>query len=255
MSEGATGTATIGSVAQVKTALGFDKRVENNLSTFVDSIAARVNVIANAQGKQLNRLTEEWAQLVEAIDRGVTGRELDELIIAMAATQGIEITLEQLAIGTPESVAFAFERVAAELGGFLDPLLPHSFPLSGLLEKLADLLLNPARKPGEPCLAPTPLLRDLLDLALGKVSGAIGATLNKVKQTAADLLFPAFAKGEELARSVQAVLADPITAALNLVLGHRGQIDCEVEAGLGVGESVIETQIRRLEKALAGILV
>ena len=255
MSEGASGTATIGSLAQVKTALGFDKRVESNLSTFVDAIAARVNVIANAQGIQLNRTAVEWAELVEAIDSGVSGRELDELIIAMAATQGIEITLAQLVAGTPESVAFAFERVAADLGGFLDPLLPHSFPLPGILEKLADLLLNPPRVPGEPCLAPTPLLRDLLDLALGRVSGAIGDTLNKVKQTASDLLFPAFAKGEELARSVQAVLADPITAALNLVLGQRNQIDCEVAAKVDVGESIIEAGFKRLvrfvEEALA----
>lgn len=254
MSESLSGVSVVPTVGSVKTALGFDKRVESNLNMFVDAIAARVNVIANAQGIELNRLAEEWAQLVEAIDRGVSGRELDELIIAMAATQGIEITLEQLVAGTPESVAFAFERVAEELGGFLDPLLPHSFPLEGLLKKLTDLLLNPPRVPGEPCLAPTPLLRDLLDLALGRVTGAIGATLNKVKQTASDLLFPAFAKGEELARSVQAVLADPITAALNLVLGHRGQIDCEVEAGLGVGAGVIETQIRRLEGALAEAL-
>lgn len=255
MSESLSGVSVVPTISSIASAMGFDKRVESNLSTFVDSIAARVNLIANAQGIQLNRLTEEWAQLVEAIDRGVTGRELDELVIAMAATQGIEITLAQLVAGTPESVAFAFERVAEELGGFLEPLLPHSFPLEGLLEKLTDLLLNPPRVPGEPCLAPAPLLRDLLDLALGKVGRTIGSTLNKVKQTAADLLFPAFAKGEELTRSVQAVLADPITAALNLVLGHRGQIDCEVAAKVDVGESIIEAGFKRLvgfvEEALA----
>lgn len=255
MAEGSSAVGPIPALSQVASGLGFDKRVESNLSTFVDAVAARINVIANAQGIQLNRLTEEWAQLVEAIERGVSGRALDELIIAMAATQGIEITLAQLVAGTPESVAFAFERVAEELGGFLEPLIPHSFPLPGVLEKLADLLLNPPRVPGEPCLAPMPLLRDLLDLALGRGQGTIGTTLNKVKQTASDLLFPGFAKGEELARSVQAVLADPITAALNLVLGQRNQIDCEVTASVDVGESVIEAGFKRLvgfvEEALA----
>lgn len=254
MAEATTAVGPVPAISQVASAMGFDKRVESNLDTFVDAIAGRINSIANPQGIQLNRTAEEWAQLVEAIERGVTGRELDELIIAMAATQGIEITLEGLAAGTPESVAFAFARVAEELGGFLEPILPHSLTLSGLLDKLAGLLLDPRRAPGEPCLAPAPLLRDLLDLALGKVSGATTATLNKVKQTASDLLFPAFAQGEALARSVQAVLADPITAALNMVLGQRSQIDCEVEAGLGVGADVIETQIRRLEGALAEAL-
>ncbi len=254
----ANGTSAVGPVpalGQVATALGFDKRKESNLSTFVDGVAARINVIANAQGIQLNRTAREWAQLVEAIDAGVTGRALDELIVAMAATQGIEINLEQLLAGTPDSVAFAFESVLADLGSFLEPILPHSLSLEGLLDKLAGLLLDPRRAPGEPCLAPAPLLRDLLDLALGKVSGTIGATLNKVKQTAQDLLFPAFAQGEALARSVQAVLADPITAALNMVLGQRGQIDCEVAAKVDVGESIIEAGFKRLvrfvEEALA----
>lgn len=255
MADGTSAVGPVPAIGQIATALGFDKRKESNINQFVDGIAARINVIANAQGIQLNRAAEEWAQLVEAIDAGVTGRELDELIIAMAATQGIEITLEQLVAGTPDSVTFAFESVLADLGGFLEPILPASLSLEGLLDKLAGLLLDPRRVPGEPCLAPAPLLRDLLDLALGKVSGVIGATLNKVKQTASDLLFPAFAQGEHLARSVQAVLADPITAALNMVLGQRSQIDCEVEAGLGVGSDVIETQIRRIEEALAEVLV
>lgn len=165
------------------------------------------------------------------------------------------------ALGVDPRFAPGFDDVATdapvlpeELEGFLDFIHPQSFPLEGLLEKLAELLLNPSRVPGEPCLAPTPLLRDLLDLALGKLQGVLGSTITKVGSTVLDLLLPAAATGDDIGRFVQAILDDPITAALNLVLGARNQTDCVVEAGLGVGAGVIETQIRRLEDALAGVL-
>ncbi len=142
-----------------------------------------------------------------------------------------------------------------DLGGAVDFVLPHTLSVEGLLEKLSGLLLEPPRVPGEPCLAPTPLLRDLLDVALGRIRGGIGETIAKVGKSVLDLLTPAAATGADLAHFIQSILADPVTAALNLVLGMQGQIDCEVTARKDVGESVIEAGFKRLvgviEEALA----
>lgn len=157
----------------------------------------------------------------------------------------------------PESVAelrTGVTELLTDLGGALDFILPGALPIEGLLEKLSQLLLKPARVPGEPCLAAPPLLRDLLDVALGKLKGVIGETVATVKDTVAELLFPAFGTAADLAHSVQSVLDDPITAALNLILGQRSKIDCPVEASLGVGTSVIDAVIDRLGGVLAEVL-
>lgn len=154
-----------------------------------------------------------------------------------------------------ESLESAARDLLQDLGDAVDFVLPHTLSVDGLLEKLSQLLLKPPRVLGEPCLAPTPLLRDLLDVALGKIRGGIGATVAKVGQTVLGLLTPAAATAADLAHFVQSILADPVTAALNLVLGMQNQIDCEVTARKDVGESVIEAGFKRLvgfiEKALA----
>ena len=138
-----------------------------------------------------------------------------------------------------------------ELGELVEFVTPQSIPFEGLLETFSQLLLKPTRVPGEPCLAPAPLLRDLLDVALGRITGGIGAMAVTVGQTVEDFLLPAAATGDDLAHFVQAILDDPITAALNLVLGQRNQIDCVVEGGLGVAESVFQTGVRHLEEKIA----
>lgn len=156
-------------------------------------------------------------------------------------------TLEAEAAGV--SVAVTLPHVGdllEALGGAVDFVLPHTLSVEGLLEKLSALLLQPPRGPGEPCRAPTPLLRDLLDVALGRIAGGIGATVAKVGKSVLDLLTPAAAEAADLAHFVQSILADPVTAALNLVLGMQGQIDCEVTARKDVGESVIEVGFKRL---------
>lgn len=169
---------------------------------------------------------------------------------------------EELVAGAPgregasvEILESAARDLLKDLGDAADFVLPHTLSVEGLLEKLSELLLKPPRIPGEPCLAPTPLLRDLLDVALGKIRGGIGATVAKVGQTVLGLLTPAAIEGDDLAHFVQAILDDPITAALNLILGMQNQIDCEVTARKDVGESVIEMGFKRLvgfiEKALA----
>ncbi len=164
------------------------------------------------------------------------------------------LTAEAAGVSVSVTVPHAGELLE-DLGKAVDFVLPHTLSLEGLLEKLSELLLKPARGPDEPCRAPTPLLRDLLDVALGKIRGEIGSTVAKVGKTVLDLLTPAAATGADLAHAVQSVLADPVTAALNLVLGMQSQIDCEVGAALGVGESVLETGLKRLvgviEEALA----
>ena len=184
------------------------------------------------------------------------------------ATAGITATSREIDLVIPRArvIAARFLRLrmkeaAAELenlqGGIVEALqfgVPAPALPEDLFEKLAELLINPTRIPGEPCLAPAPLLRDLLDLALGRAGGVLGDIFGSVGETVEDFLFPAFGTAEALAGSVQAVLDDPITAALNLILGQRGKIECETVGEVGVGVGVIERQIKRLEDALAGAL-
>lgn len=163
-------------------------------------------------------------------------------IFAYQAGEAVERLVDEIA------------QVSEGLEGALDFTQAQSFPLPDLLGKLSEFLLNPTYVPGEPCLAPAPLLRDLLDMALGKVVGGIDALIGKVAQSAWDLLLPAGVEGDDLTRFVESILADPVTAALNFVLGKRSQIDCVVTGGLGVGQRVIETVIERLEGALTEAL-
>ena len=144
--------------------------------------------------------------------------------------------------------------VEEELAVALDFLTPQlGLPLD-LFERLSDLLLNPTYVPGEPCKAAAPLLRDLLDMALGMGEGLVDQLFGGVNSTVEDYILPAFGTAQELADAVQAVLDDPITTAFNLILGQRGQIECPVDASLGVGIGVIEEQIRRLKRELAEAL-
>lgn len=117
MPEGQTTTSQIpvvGTFEQIKAGLGFGpKRAESKLDATVDGIAGLVNTIAGSQGKRLNRTTEEFAQLVESIEDGAQGVPLANLIIAMAAAQGIQITLAQLlADPAPQTFLTATEGVA-----------------------------------------------------------------------------------------------------------------------------------------------
>lgn len=199
--------------------------------------------------------------------RGFEGRELREAraLLADPSAQVSDAELRRAlnTIRKHDALAGPQGRIDAQLAleakqehddliAFLAPGSPQALSLEGLLGTLAQLLLQPTRVPGEPCLAPAPLLRDLLDLALGRLGGGLDAIFGKVGATVEDLLLPGFAAAEDLAHFVQAVLDDPITAALNLVLGQRNQIDCVVEGGLGVAESVFQTGVRHLEEKIAG---
>jgi len=154
----------------------------------------------------------------------------------------------------PGPTSFTPELVFQALSDALDFGVAQSGGIDGLLERLSGLLIDPARAPGDPCLAPTPLLRDLLDLALGKVGSTVDGLFGTVKAKVEDFILPAFGNSRVLAESVQKVLEDPITAALNLILGQRGKIDCVTVGGVSVGVGVIERQIKRLEDALAEAL-
>ncbi len=154
----------------------------------------------------------------------------------------------------PGPTSFTPEQVFQAFSDALDFGVAQSGGIDGLLERLSGLLIDPARVPGDPCLAPAPLLRDLLDLALGKVGSTVDGLFGTVSATVEDFILPAFSNARVLAESVQKVLEDPITAALNLILGQRGKIDCVATGALGVGTGVIETQLKRLEDALAEAL-
>ncbi len=196
----------------------------------------------------------EQVDLAERRVANAQAREAEHAARTLGVTAGAlagELAREGVSTDT---LASEVSELSAELSEALDFILPQSVDLPGLLETMADLLLTPPRLPGEPCLAPAPLLRDLLDIALGKLKGVLGETVTKATDFVRDLILPAFAEGEELAGFIESVLDDPITAALNLILGQRAKIDCVVEGGLGVGIEVINTAIDRLVEKLMGIL-
>jgi len=185
-----------------------------------------------------------------------TVREFTIAIIEdkLEASPGDQDLLDQLEALQTEITVFTPELILQALTEALDFGVLQSDALPGVFKKLAELLIDPTRTPGEPCLAPAPLLRDLLDLALGRAGGAFGEILSGVRETVEDFILPGFGGAQVLADSVQKVLEDPITAALNLILGQRGKIECETVGGVAVGVGVIERQIKRLEDALAEAL-
>ena len=187
------------------------------------------------------------------IDReeGFILRDIDE---SLSEAEQAALFVDTRPVAAKDVLLANVEALYEELEEALDFRLGQSFPLPDLLETLSDLLLNPTYTPGEPCLAPAPLLRDLLDMALGKVAGGVGALIGKVGQSVWDFLLPAGVEGEGLTHFIESILADPVTAALNLILGQRSKIDCGVIGELGVGQRVFETVIERLEGALTEAL-
>jgi hypothetical protein len=206
-------------------------------------VVAAITAIFNAGDQSLTHgrgvISKEEGFILTAIDESLTEAEQAALFV------------ETRPAVAKDSLIADVEGLYEDLEGALEFILPQSLGLPELLEKLAGLLINPTYDPAKACLAPAPLLRDLLDLALGKITGGIDAIVGKVAQTAWDFLLPAGIEGDDLGRFVESVLADPVTAALNWILGKKAQIDCVVTGGLAVGEGVLETQVRRLEEALA----
>jgi hypothetical protein len=212
----------------------------------VGTLTAAITAIATAGNESLTH-----NRGVIDLLRGYILTPIDQSLSA-AEQQALHVNTRP-AIRIGELIA-APGQMRDELQEVLDFVLPPSIDLPELLENLARDLLHPTYIPGEPCRAPTPLLRDLLDVALGRVTGGIDATIRKVGQTVEDLLFPAFGTAQDLARDVQSILADPVTAALNMVLGQRGAIECGVDASLGVGIGVVETGIERLVRFITKAL-
>lgn len=170
--------------------------------------------------------------------------------------RAVALAVERLGQVDPEAQRITSDVLALRevLAGALDFTLPQSNLPQEVLDRMAEELLHPTYDPDKACLPTTPLLQDLLDVALGQAAGGFGAAASKVKESVLDRLLPAFGNAEFLAHSVQKILADPVTAALNLVLSKRNQIDCPVEASLGLGIGVIETEIRRITGAVAEAL-
>jgi hypothetical protein len=146
-----------------------------------------------------------------------------------------KVIIEEL----PEVVTFPIPRA---------PELPESF------KKFAEAILNPTYIPGQPCIAQTPLLKDLLDVILGREGVRLGEIFQEARQTVEDLILPAEGTVQEITDAVEAVLDDPITAALNMVLGQKAKIDCETDASLGFGFGTIVRGVEKLEKAIEELL-
>jgi hypothetical protein len=165
--------------------------------------------------------------------------------------EGGQEALDALSV-PPSEVIFDLQ---AGVQDALDFVIPQLGLPPDLIEMFADLLFNPTYTPGDPCLAAPPLLRDLLDMALGRAEGIIGQIFGRVGATVENSILPAFGGAQDLAKSIQAVLDDPITAALNMILGQRAKIDCVTNGGVGVGIDVINASIRHLEKELAEVFL
>ncbi len=162
-------------------------------------------------------------------------------------------TFESSSLDLDDQLLLA-QQMFATLGDFIGPVLPESSLFPEPFGTMIELLLNPPRLPGDPCLAPAPLLRDILDIALGRIDSGLNGIFAKVGATVEGLMLPSFGGAEDLAKSVQAVLDDPITAALNMILGQRARIECEVGGSLSVGAGVIQTGIERIQKEIAELL-
>lgn len=182
----------------------------------------------------------------------------DSVLVEIANSLGLAANGEQAVsshvLARLDDLFAGQQLLYRELGEALNFTGTHESLFPNPLEKLAKLLLDPLYIPGEPCRAAPPLLRDLLDIALGRTEGGVDAIIREVDATAEDHLLPAFGTAEELARNVQSILDDPITAALNMVLGQQAKIECGVDASLGVGFEVIQTGIEKLEAALWGLI-
>ena len=188
---------------------------------------------------------------LEIVKEGVRRDNLEDILAA--AEIGAELT--ERARPSTLLLAGGADALHTDVLEFLDFVEPQSLSLQDVILTLSGFLLEPTRLPGEACLAPAPLLRDLLDIGLGKLKTGLGATLSEVGGSVKDLLLPGFTALGDLGSFVQATLDDPITAALNLVLGQRDKIDCVVEGSLSVGADVIDSSTERLTDSLEVLLI
>lgn len=212
-----------------------------------DFILALARALTEKTGASILFTGTSIGELAAHLER-ITGMTLQELAIFL------NVVPPPLEPGSPLLVQGSTD-LAEALAVLRDFNSTQSFPIGDVLATFSNLLLSPTRVPGEKCLAPAPLLRDLLDLSLGKIGGLIPDVLTSVIGGVQDLLIPAFTDAVSLTRFVQAVLDDPITAALNLVLGQRNQIECIVEGALGVADAVFDAETQRLIDLTDGILV
>ena len=190
--------------------------------------------------------------------RGVIDREegfiLRDIDQSLSEAEQAALFVETRPAAAKDALIADVESLYEELTEALEFGLPQALPLPGLLEKLSELLLGATYDPAKPCLAPAPLLRDLLDMALGRVAGLLGETVAKVGRSVWDFLLPAGVEEDGLTHFIESILEDPVTAALNLILGQRARIDCVTTGELSVGEGVIGMVRMHLDGALAEAL-
>lgn len=119
----------VGQFEQIKAGLGFGpKRKESASDIQVDQLAGLIDSIALPQGKQLNRISREWQNLIDSFDAGVRGIPFAEEIIALGAAQGFVITLDQLLQPASQPLA---------------PFLPVGIPTPVTVDAAGNAILDP----------------------------------------------------------------------------------------------------------------
>lgn len=208
------------------------------ISGAVNTVVDAVTLITTAGAESLTHgrgvVDAERGYIVRAIDDKLSQAEQDAQFVASrpAKLKGDPVTTTQ--------------DIFEELQAALNFTLPSTSLLPEPFQTFADLLLFPTFTPGEPCKAPAPLLKDLLDIALGRIDGGIDQIIAGTRGSVMDAMIPGFGAVEEIGDAVERVMEDPVTAALNLILGQKAHIDCETDAALGVGDRVIGSATERL---------
>ena len=152
------------------------------------------------------------------------------------------------------ALARGVRDLLGSISGVVEAKTVSALPDATSIKAMSEQAITPSRPLTEPCLAPAPTLRDLLDLGLARIEGVLGLNFREIANSVLSLLTPAAATGDSLTRSIQSILADPVTALLNLIRGQESQVECLIKAHIGIGEGEIEGVIHELEAVLAETL-
>lgn len=197
-----------------------------------------VEVFIDGESIGTSRTPGEFQHVFDAIEFATQERlRLEELF---AETGDLSIQAQIDALG------FGIRDLLRTLPGAIKTKAAPSRLSTESIKAMSEVVLAPPPDPEKACLAPASLLQDLLDLGLTKAAALLDQVTGGISARFINALTPAFATGESLTRTIQAILADPVTAAFNLVLGTGRKVDCQVTAHKDVGEGAIEMAFKRL---------
>lgn len=204
----------------------------------VEAFTNLVNVFVGGVSIGTSNTPGEFQHVFDAIEFAREERLRLEELFAETGDPHIQEQINALAHGIGD--------LLGTLPGAIKSVSAPSTLSAESIKAMGEAVLAPPPRPEEACLAPAPLLRDLLDLGLTKAAALLDQVTGGISARFINALTPAFATGESLTRAIQSILADPVTAALNLVLAKGRQVDCQVTAHKDVGESAIEMAFKRL---------